>query len=64
MIKIIKKGTIQERKCEKCGCFFSFEEEDITAQPRVNSFDDIPTSFVLCPQCGIKVFLKQVRGKC
>lgn len=35
MIKIIKSGTIQEKHCERCGCIFSFEEEDIETEVNV-----------------------------
>ena len=31
MIKIIEHGTIERKRCEICGCLFSYEKEDIFA---------------------------------
>lgn len=64
MIKIIKSGTIQEKHCERCGCIFSFEEEDIETEVNVGIMygDKKPyKKFVTCPQCKNKFILKQTR---
>ena len=54
MVKIIKPGTRKTVLCEKCGCEFSYEQEDIRMkEPR--------TEYVECPQCRTFVFLKTVR---
>ena len=56
MIKIIKEGTRKITKCPKCGCEFSYEEEDVIRGPmwkedRVN-----------CPQCNKVVTVMVERG--
>ena len=63
MIKIIKSGTIQEKHCERCGCIFSFEEEDIETEVNVGSCMATKPykKFVTCPQCKNKFILKQTR---
>ena len=57
MIKILKEGTIKKITCEKCGCYFSYEQEDVKEIVSKNS-----GSFVLCPQCGERVYLMLTRG--
>lgn len=32
MIKIIKKGTRRNTTCDKCGCLFSYEKEEIISE--------------------------------
>ena len=44
MIKILKKGTRQKLTCDECGCYFSYETEDIKI---INECDCVD-----CPQCG------------
>lgn len=55
MIKIIKKGTRQIATCEKCGCVFSYEEEDIKHLGSCKKY-------VICPQCNTDVVVSQTRG--
>lgn len=54
MIKILKPGTRDTRECERCGCLFSFDKEDIKGG---NGY----VNYVVCPQCENKVTLKQNR---
>ncbi len=52
MIKIIKKGTKQTVECERCGCLFSFDTNDINYG---NQHD--PERTINCPQCTYKIDL-------
>lgn len=47
MIEVIKYGTKKVVDCCKCGCRFSYEEEDI----RVDIPPDEDRYYVICPQC-------------
>ena len=49
MIKIIKEGARKIAKCPKCGCEFSYEEEDINMLP--NDRRNSVTLYINCPQC-------------
>ena len=56
---IIKRGTKQTMNCEKCGCFFSYDEEDVETkseydkyEPLANFFSIAHPKYVECPQCG------------
>ncbi len=63
MIRIIKQGTKQTTTCETCGCFFSFEKEDLV----IKNLDSVVESytdwkeFVNCPQCSCEVIIRQTR---
>lgn len=35
MITIIKHGTIKKKRCDSCGCVFTYEEEDISIHDNV-----------------------------
>lgn len=64
MIKVIKYGTRKVSKCEKCGCEFSYEEEDINDSYKENTNIDatIPgDKYIDCPQCNTRVYLTKVR---
>ena len=65
MIKIIKPGTKREKRCDYCGCLFSFEEEDIRAKTTVHTggFPGITKSgtYINCPQCKKEISLEAVR---
>lgn len=50
MVKIIKHGTRKTEECPKCGCVFSFEQEDIK---RITNSD--LKACVICPQCNAGV---------
>lgn len=63
MITIIDPGTIRKRKCDKCGCLFTYESED----EKVKTYDTVcPISYrtiinyVRCPQCEYKIILNEV----
>ena len=50
-MKIIKMGKINTQvTCEKCGCIYEYEDEDIRHDYSLT----IGSSFVYCPCCGIK----------
>lgn len=57
MKKIIKPGDIKlitkpiyEATCDRCGCKFEFEDEDVTQRTR--NFGIPNTLWVDCPFCG------------
>lgn len=58
MIKIIKKGTRQTVECEKCGCLFSFDANDINYG---NQRD--PEKTINCPQCMNKIDLWEYKNE-
>lgn len=51
MIKILEHGTIQKKRCEDCGCLFSYEKEDV--EHKNNKLDPLlgRYDYVTCPQC-------------
>lgn len=55
MIKIIKHGTRDTRECEKCGCLFSFDEEDILGGHGLRKH-------IECPQCRHDLTLKMTKN--
>ena len=68
MIKIIKEGTRKECTCEKCGCVFSYEQEDIChVETNRNETEYIRgiragyKSLIVCPQCGNEIVLQATR---
>lgn len=63
MIKIIKEGTKRTVTCDKCGCLFSFEDEDtkkVSMADGCCEFIGYKVS-VVCPQCKHENVLKQPR---
>lgn len=54
MIEIIKHGTKQVTKCKKCGCEFSYEEEDVRVTPLNKSVE--------CPQCKLEIVIESIRN--
>lgn len=52
-------------KCGKCGCVFSFNNEDVTTEEKIEievtyfgvERDTIRTSTVICPNCGKEIRL-------
>jgi hypothetical protein len=61
MIKIIEPGTKTVAECNRCGCKFSYEKEDIQSRPHkmhdgcapsITKFPKLFEYYVLCPQCG------------
>ena len=51
MITIIKHGTLKKTRCERCGCVFTFEDEDIL----INDDPRNRYHFITCPQCNKKI---------
>ena len=61
MIKIIEPGTRTITKCAECGCKFSYENEDIEKDVLwANNLVFIGKIFVVCPQCGKEIVLKEM----
>lgn len=65
MIKIIKPGTRKNEVCERCGCEFSYEAEDIQSET-VSPLEWGESVFkhpryVECPQCNNKIYLEVTR---
>ena len=61
MIKIIEPGTRTITKCAECGCKFSYENEDIEKDGLwANNLVFIGKIFVVCPQCGKEIVLKEI----
>ena len=57
MIKIIKQGgipTCYRIACNKCGCIFTFEDEDLLPREINNFFVDR----IICPCCNEELWLK------
>lgn len=65
MIEIIKRGTKKTCACNKCGCYFRYEDEDIEVETFEANISGvigiIQREFVPCPQCDEKVILMQTR---
>lgn len=52
MIKVIRHGTIKRVFCEKCGCLFTYEQEDVNSvQLKHNEYN----TYVICPDCGEEI---------
>lgn len=56
MIKIIEHGTIEKKRCEKCGCLFSYEKEDVEYNTHCD-FGEFSYKYVICPQCKEEIQL-------
>lgn len=64
LIEIIKRGTKQKITCKECGCYFSYDEEDIESPTRgITSSYSIPRKVIRCPQCETVIELESVRCK-
>lgn len=57
MIKIIERGTIKRERCEKCGCLFSYEKEDIKHNS-FRTYTDSYYDYIICPQCKKEIRLR------
>ena len=53
MVTIIKPGTKKIAKCNKCGCEFSYEDEDKKIH--------LHKTYVPCPQCNEEYIIEQTR---
>ena len=59
MIEIIKKGTKKIITCLKCGCVFSYEEEDIRNDCNDYCAALLYKKYIQCPQCNNEIIIKQ-----
>lgn len=58
MIKIISKPKM--KKCEECGCEFTYEDEDTirnTITNFTNPYYGYTSVKIRCPQCNNKIYL-------
>ena len=53
MVTIIKPGTKKIAKCNKCGCEFSYEDEDKKIH--------LHKIYIPCPQCNEEYIIEQTR---
>lgn len=64
MIKIIEHGARKERRCENCGCLFSFEAIDVETgyATGISGLENykMPYKFVSCPECKRKIIVAGV----
>lgn len=57
MIRIIEYGAIKKKRCDNCGCLFSYEKEDIK-RGTIFCFEVFADcEYVICPQCKEKIRL-------
>lgn len=63
---IIKRGTKQTMNCEKCVCFFSYDDDDIETkseydkyEPLANFYSIARHKYIECPQCGNEIYILQ-----
>lgn len=62
MIKIIKEGTIKKCTCDECGCYFSYEDEDVLKKSNLSfSGTTLYRELISCPQCDKEIVLKSTR---
>ena len=69
MKTIIKRGTRQTMNCEKCGCYFSYDEEDIETKSEYDKYDPLANvanfysmdhfKYIECPQCCSEIYIQQ-----
>ena len=57
MIKIIEYGAIEKKRCNNCGCLFSYEKEDIEHGTNLYFGVFADCEYVICPQCKEKIKL-------
>lgn len=62
MIRIIKEGTKRVTNCDKCGCVFSYEGEDIHRVTGANLSGITHREEIACPQCRHIIVLSSIRG--
>ena len=66
MIEIIKRGTKKTCTCKNCGCYFSYEDEDINVEtwigdPALQPVFWTDNKSIKCPQCETKIVLEQIK---
>lgn len=62
MIKIIKEGTRKKCTCDECGCYFSYEKEDVKIE-KINGGFGGEKLIIDCPQCNIEILLDNIYNK-
>ena len=62
MIEIIKRGTKKTCTCNECGCYFSYEDEDVETVYTTSNVFGVKTNLaknaVKCPQCDTEIVVK------
>lgn len=53
MVTIIKRGNKKTHTCETCGCYFSYDREDVEIYDNVNGYSES----IKCPQCETNITL-------
>ena len=64
MIEIIKRGTKKTCTCNECGCYFSYEDEDVENIYQGSYFSVSEMNYkniVKCPQCETAIILNQTK---
>lgn len=61
MKTIIKRGTKQTMNCEKCGCFFSYDDEDVEFETPYDVYNIRTPRYIECPQCCNKIYVMQYK---
>jgi uncharacterized protein YlaI len=62
MIKVLKKGTRKQIKCDNCGALLQYEEEDIITKHviedlRLNAY----IKYIVCPECRKRIHMEATR---
>lgn len=57
MIEIIKEGTKKIATCTRCGCVYSYENEDIKTHDDIEYTLGSRYDYVNCPQCNKQFIL-------
>ena len=70
MINIIKPGYLKEAQCPKCGAILSYDENEDVEKGFSKELSNFSSEFfnrmylyIVCPQCGNKIILKEVEKK-
>lgn len=65
MIKIIKLGEKKKIICPECGCYFSYEKEDIEISNIITPFSRFNIfsyeKYISCPQCKEHIILEATK---
>ena len=64
MVRIIKEGTRKTQFCDICGCYFSYDAEDVNVETESISQGVrgiIGKKYINCPQCNTKIILEDVK---
>lgn len=64
MIKVIKEGTKKRITCHNCGCYFSYEADDLKNKTGADIDEGIvkpETTYVTCPQCNYEIKIRGIK---